>query len=378
MSAERRGETGARGHVRVLSVVGARPQFVKLAPVDQALREQGHEHVIVHTGQHYDRLMSQAFFDDLAISEPDVNLRIGPGGPAAHLSAILTRLDPVLADASPDWVLVYGDTDSTLGGALTAAQRHLPLAHLEAGVRSFDRRMAEERNRVVTDHVSDLLLAPSRGALRNAAAEGLAGRTVLAGDVMADALAATRARVAGAPDRYLPPGLSAGPYLLATIHRAETTDDPGRLAATLRALASLPVKVRLLTHPRLASRAARFSLPLSAGAVRALEPLPYPGMIAALMGCDGLVTDSGGLQKEALLLGVPCTTLRPVTEWPETLEGGWNVLVPEPQGLAAAATRPRPAGRPPRPYGDGAAAPRAVAELAAAGGHRNPAGVARP
>jgi UDP-N-acetylglucosamine 2-epimerase (non-hydrolysing) len=364
--------------VRVLSVVGARPQFVKLAPVDEALRERGHEHVIVHTGQHYDRLLSQAFFDDLGICEPAVNLRIGPAGPAGRLGAILARLDPVLAGATPDWVLVYGDTDSTLGGALAAAQRHLPLAHLEAGVRSFDRRMAEERNRVVTDHVSDLLLAPSRAAVRNAAAEGLAAWTVLTGDVMADVLAATRARVSAAPGRYLPPGLRAGPYLLATVHRAETTDDPGRLAATLRALAALPVPVRLLAHPRLADRAARLSLPLSAGAVEAHGPLPYPGMIAALLACDGLITDSGGLQKEALLLGVPCTTLRPVTEWPETLPGGWNVLVPEPRDLAAAVTRPRPPGRPPQPYGDGASAPRVVAELAARAGDREPAGVARP
>jgi UDP-N-acetylglucosamine 2-epimerase (non-hydrolysing) len=361
--------------VRVLSVVGARPQFVKLAPVDAALREQGHDHVIVHTGQHYDRLLSQAFFEDLAIAEPDVNLRIGAGGHAAHLSAILTRLDPVLVDAAPDWVLVYGDTDSTLGGALSAAQRRLPLAHVEAGVRSFDRRMAEERNRVVTDHVSDLLLAPSHRAVRNAAAEGLATRTVLTGDVMAGPLAATRARVAAAPGRYLPPPLRAGPYLLATIHRAETTDDPDRLAATLRALAGLGVPVKLIAHPRLAARAGQLSLPLSAGPVQALDPLPYPGMIAALLTAEHLVTDSGGLQKEALLLGVPCTTLRPVTEWPETLQDGWNVLVDDPEQLAAAAARPCPDGPPPQPYGDGAAAQRVVAELAAAAAVTRPAGV---
>jgi UDP-N-acetylglucosamine 2-epimerase (non-hydrolysing) len=255
-------------------------------------------------------------------------------------------------------VLVYGDTNSTLGGALAAAQREIPLAHLEAGLRSFDRRMPEERNRLVADHLSDLLLAPTAVAADNLAAEGLADRAAVVGDVMVDGLIAMRNRIAAAPGRYLPDDLPRGPYLLATVHRQETTDDPGRLAATLKALAGCPLPVTLLAHPRLRDRAGRLGLPLDAGSLRAAEPLPYPSMIAAMAASRGLITDSGGLQKEALLLGVACTTLRSRTEWPETLQDGWNVLVSDPGDLAAAVSRPRPTGRPPSPYGDGAAAGR--------------------
>lgn len=350
--------------MKILSVVGARPQFVKLAPVDQALRDRGHEHVIAHTGQHYDRLLSQAFFDDLAIRPPAVNLGVGSCPPARQISAILDGLEPVLADQQPDWVLVYGDTNSTLGGVLAATLRQVPLAHLEAGLRSFDRRMAEERNRVLADHASDLLLAPTPEAVGNLTAEGLAHRTVLVGDIMADALASVRARVTADLARYLPPFAQTRPYLLATVHRAETTDDPDRLAATLSALASCPLPVWLITHPRLSARAQRLGLPLSAGALKSSGPLPYPSMIAAMVRSDGIITDSGGLQKEALMLGVLCTTVRARTEWPETLQDGWNVLVQDPRDLVAAVARPRPP-QPPLPlYGDGGTAGRVVAELA--------------
>jgi UDP-N-acetylglucosamine 2-epimerase (non-hydrolysing) len=350
--------------MRVLSVVGARPQFVKLAPVDQALRSAGHHHVIAHTGQHYDELLSQVFFDDLGIEAPDVNLGVGSRGATGQLAEILAGLDPVLAKYEPDWVLVYGDTNSTLGGALAATQRRLPLAHLEAGLRSFDRRMPEERNRVLADHAADLLLAPTQVAMQNLTAEGLAHRAVLTGDVMVDTLTAMAARVAADP-RCRPAFAEDGPYILATVHRAETTDDPDRLAATLEALSRCPMLVRLVAHPRLTERARSFGLPLSAGALRASEPLPYPQMIAAMLAAHSVVTDSGGLQKEALLLGVQCTTLRASTEWPETLQDGWNVLVPDLRDLLAAVFRPRPAGEPPSPYGLSGAAGRVVAELAA-------------
>jgi UDP-N-acetylglucosamine 2-epimerase (non-hydrolysing) len=349
--------------MRVLSVAGARPQFVKLAAVDCALSAAGHDHVIAHTGQHYARLLSDAFFDDLGISAPKFNLGVGSGSHAEQTAGILTGLDPVIREVSPDWVLVYGDTNSTLGGALAAAQLGRPLAHLEAGLRSFDRGMPEERNRVVADHLADLLFAPSPAGVTNLAREGLRSRAVLVGDVMVDVLTMARAKIAQAPDRYLPDFARAGPYLLATVHRAETTDDPGRLAATLNALAACPLPVQLVAHPRLVNRARRLGLPLSAGSVQSSDPLPYFSMIAAMTAARGIVTDSGGLQKEALLLGVPCTTLRDKTEWPETLMGGWNVLVAEPEQLAAAVLRPRPQGEPPRPYGDGRAAIRAVAEL---------------
>ncbi len=350
--------------MRVLSVAGARPQFVKLAPVDQALRHQGHEHVIVHTGQHYDPLLSQSFFEDLAIPAPAVNLGVGSRSHAAQTAGIVLGLEPVLDEYTPDWVLVYGDTNSALAGALAASLRGYPLAHVEAGLRCFDRRMAEERNRVLIDHASDLLFAPTATAVRHLQREGLRPRAALVGDVMVATLAATRERVAAAPDRYLPAVLRTRPFLLATVHRAETTDDPRRLAATLSALASCALPVKLLAHPRLADRARALSLPLAAGALETSEPLPYQSMIAAMLAARGLITDSGGLQKEALMLGVVCTTLRARTEWPETLHGGWNVLVPEPRDLAAAVARPRPAGDPPQPFGDTGAARRIVAALA--------------
>jgi len=358
--------------VQILSVVGARPQFVKLAAVDRALRRLGYEHVIVHTGQHYDLVMSQAFFDDLAIAPPVANLRIGSGSHAVQTAGILTGLDPILEEHQPDWVLVYGDTNTTLGSALAAAQLRFPLAHLEAGLRSFDRAMPEERNRVVADHVSDLLLAPTAVAVSNLAAEGLGARTVLVGDVMVDALVAVQAQVASAPGRYLPDSLRNGPYLLATVHRPATTDDPARLAATLHALADCPLPVQLLAHPRLRDRANRLGISLTTGALHIAEPLRYPSMIAAMSASRGLITDSGGLQKEALLLGVPCTTLRSQTEWPETLQDGWNVLVSDPQHLVAAVSRPRPPGLPPTPFGDGAAAERVAVELGSWQSDRRP------
>ena len=344
-------------------MVGARPQFVKLAPVDQAIRARGHAHVIVHTGQHYDPLLSQSFFDDLAIEPPYVNLEVGSHNHAIQTAQVLAGLDPVLAHQRPDWVLVYGDTNSTLGGSLAAAQHDLPLAHLEAGLRSFDRRMPEERNRVVADHTSDLLLAPTATAVRNLEAEGLGGRAVLVGDVMSDALAIARDRIAVAPDILLPACWRDGPYLLATLHRQETTDNPSRLTGIIQALAACPLPVWLLAHPRLRDRANGLGLSLTCGALRAGDPLRYLSMIAAMIASAGLITDSGGLQKEALLLGVPCTTLRSRTEWPETLEAGWNVLVAEPRDLLAAVSRPRPHGLPPTPFGDGKAAGRVVSAL---------------
>lgn len=351
--------------MKVVSVVGARPQFVKLAPIARQLALRGDEHTIVHTGQHYHPLLSGSFFDELQIPAPDVNLETGSAGHAMQTGEILTRLDPVLALARPDWVLTYGDTTSTLAGTLAAATQNLPIAHLEAGLRSFDRSMPEERNRIVADHLADLLLAPTQAAIANLAAEGLAARAVLTGDLMVDALRAVTDSSAG-PSAPLPPFLAGhrGGYLLATVHRAANTDDPTRLAAVVAALAACPQPVWLLVHPRLAARCREFGIDLTGGSLRATDPLPYRTMVAALAAAAGLITDSGGLQKEALVLGVPCSTLRAETEWPETLSDGWNVLVPEPRDLPAVVARPRPAGTPPRPFGDGDAAAAIVAELA--------------
>ena len=349
--------------MKILSIVGARPQFVKLAPIAHALTSAGHEHVIVHTGQHYDAMMSDVFFADLAIPAPDVHLGVGSGSHGVQTGAMLSALDGVLGEHRPDWVLVYGDTNSTIAGALCAVKMHLPLAHLEAGLRSFNRRMPEEHNRVLTDHAADLCLAPTQTAIDHLIREGLGERAVLVGDVMTDVCLRVAAQVRDtAPS--LPEGVDGlRDYLVATIHRAENTDDPERLGAIIDGLAALPVPVVLLAHPRLVARAAAARIDLRRGALRTAEPLGYPQMVAAVLHSRGVVTDSGGLQKEAFLLGAPCTTLRTETEWTETVDLGWNVLRPELDDLADVVMRPRPAPATATPYGDGRAAETTVATL---------------
>lgn len=349
--------------MKVLSVVGARPQFVKLAPVAAAFAAAGVEHVIVHTGQHYDPLMSETFFSDLRIPAPDVHLGVGSGGHGAQTGAMLAALDEVLAERRPDWTLVYGDTNSTMAGALAAVKLHLPVAHLEAGLRSFNRRMPEEHNRVLTDHAADLLLAPTEVAVGHLAAEGLADRTRLVGDVMTDVCHLVRDAVREDPPKLPADVDPAGRYVVATVHRADNTDDPARLAAVAAALAAVEVPVVLLAHPRLRARAAEHGIELATGSVRVCDPLPYPALVRAVTGAAGVVTDSGGLQKEAFLLGVPCTTVRTETEWTETLEGGWNVLDPGLGRVAELAARPVPAAERGTPYGDGRAAQRVAEEL---------------
>jgi UDP-N-acetylglucosamine 2-epimerase (non-hydrolysing) len=355
--------------VKILSVVGARPQFVKLAPVAAALGAAGAEHLIVHTGQHYDVGLSDVFFADLEIPAPDVHLAIGSGSHGAQTGAMLAGLEDVVAEHRPDWVLVYGDTNSTLAGALAAVKLGYPVAHLEAGLRSFNRRMPEEHNRVLTDHAADLLLAPTQVALDHLTAEGLADRSVVVGDVMTDVCLRVRDAVADAP-LALPPGVDpATGYVVATVHRAENTDDPVRLAAVVAALRAVPDQVLLLAHPRLLARCASHDIELAGGSLLVAEPLSYPDMIGAMLHARGVVTDSGGLQKEAFLLGVPCTTLRTETEWVETLVDGWNVLDPDLTAVAGAAARPVPGAVRQQPYGDGRAAER-VADVLARGSAR--------
>lgn len=348
----------------VLSVVGARPQFVKLSPVADALQCAGHRHVIVHTGQHYDSKMSDVFFDDLAIPSPDVNLGVGSGSHGAQTGRMLADLDPVLEAQQPDWVLVYGDTNSTIAAALAAVKLHLPVAHLEAGLRSFNRSMPEEHNRVLTDHAADLLLAPTALALDNLAREGLASRAVLVGDVMTDVCLRVADAVRGTRSAQVRQHIGDGDYVLATLHRPDNTDDPGRLQSVVSALQTLDLPVLLTAHPRLVQRAETAGVRLSGGAMRTLPPLSYPDMVAAVGGARAVVTDSGGLQKEAYLLGTACTTLRSETEWPETLQSGWNVLLTgEPSDLGAVALRPQPNEPAGMPYGDGRAAEAVVVAL---------------
>lgn len=351
--------------MRILSIVGARPQFVKLAPIARAAALAGVEHVIVHTDQHYDPMLSEVFFRDLGIPEPEIHLGVGSGSHGVQTGAMLGALDAVLDEKRPDWVLAYGDTNSTLAAAIAAVKLHVPLAHLEAGLRSFNRRMPEEHNRVLTDHAADLCLAPTEVAMGHLAAEGLAERSLLVGDVMTDVLRQVRDAVAGRP---LPPldevGVEPGGYYLATIHRAENTDDPARLRTVVDGLAGLDRPVVLLAHPRVVERAAGHGISLSTGSLRSRSPLPYPELVAAVAASAGVVTDSGGLQKEAFLLGVPCTTVRTETEWVETIQLGWNVLANSVEEIRDAVTRPRPPATSAQPYGDGNAAQRTIAALA--------------
>lgn len=345
--------------MKILSVVGARPQFVKLAPMATAMQERGIEHVIVHTGQHYDVNMSDVFFRDLGIPAPDVHLSVGSASHGRQTGAMLAKMDEVLEHHDPDWVLVYGDTNSTAAGALSAVKMHIRLAHLEAGLRSFNRRMPEEHNRVVTDHVADLCLAPTDVAMSHLATEGLADRSVVVGDVMTDVLHQVRDMVAET-EPELPESLRGKDFRVATLHRADNTDEPARLRAIIDGIASLDTPTLLLAHPRLRARAAEFDIDLQAGSLVTGDPLPYPQLVRAVMASVGVVTDSGGLQKEAFLLRVPCTTVRTETEWTETVDLGWNVLVPDPTQITAAIDRAQPTPTDATPYGDGHAAGRAV------------------
>lgn len=340
--------------MRILSVVGARPQFVKLAPIAKALVGRA-EHVIVHTGQHYDDLMSDVFFRDLEISPPDLNLGVGSGTHGAQTGSMLESLERAFFHYKPDWVLAYGDTNSTLAAAVAAVKIHVPLAHLEAGLRSFNRRMPEEHNRVLTDHAADLLLAPTKVAMDHLAAEGLSDRSMLVGDVMTDVLLSTRDRVIR-DNIGTPEGVESGHYYVATLHRPDNTDDPTRLAGILDALSQLDSPVVFLMHPRVRSKAHDAGIDLNRGMIRAVGPLAYPNLVSAVMHSRGVVTDSGGLQKEAFLLGVPTTTIRAETEWVETVELGWNVLAYDVSKIASAVARDLPPSTDAAPYGDGHAA----------------------
>ncbi len=349
-----------------MSVVGARPQFVKLAPIANVLREVGHEHIIVHTGQHYDPMLSDVFFRDLGIPEPDAHLGVGSGSHGAQTGAMLAQMDQVLQQHEPDCVLVYGDTNSTLAAAVSAVKLHYPVAHLEAGLRSFNRSMPEEHNRVLTDHAADLCLAPTKVAMHHLESEGLAARSELVGDVMTDVLLQVRDSVLSTKaenplaDIDAPLG-----YYVATIHRAENTDDPERLREIVDALAAADRPVVLLAHPRVRAKAADHGIVLEKGALAVHDPLAYPELIAAVVNSAGVVTDSGGLQKEAFLLRVPCTTVRRETEWVETIELGWNVLANTSAEITKALTRTAPPATDATPYGDGHAAQRAIAAIEA-------------
>jgi UDP-N-acetylglucosamine 2-epimerase (non-hydrolysing)/UDP-GlcNAc3NAcA epimerase len=350
--------------MRVATVVGNRPQFVKAAAVSAVLRRR-HEEVLIHTGQHHDAELSAIFFEELALPAPDHRLGVAGGRNSSQLARMLGKLATLIAEFAPDATLVYGDTNSTLAGALAAADLGIPLVHVEAGMRSFDRTMPEERNRVLTDQLAGLLLCSSEAAAEQLRAEQAPGTAVVVGDVMVDVALATRARVASlAPSLLGELGLEARGYLLATAHRAANVDDPQHLAALVALLEALEQPIVLPLHPRTRERLRSHGLLERAlRAARVIDPLGYLEFAALLANARAVLTDSGGVQKEAYLARVPCLTLRVQTEWTETVASGWNTLVGlDPGAVRAALARPEPVEHP-RLYGDGHAAERVVAAI---------------
>ena len=317
----------------VVTLVGARPQFIKAAPVSRALEAAGIEEVLVHSGQHYDRQVSDVFFDELGLPVPATNLDVGSGTHAQQTGAIMERFESWLAGrSSPDWILLYGDTNTTLAGALVAAKLHLPIAHIEAGLRSFNRQMPEEINRIVTDRLASLLFCPTQTAQYNLSNEGIHDGVHVSGDVMYDAtMHFSRIAEGSESMKRLD---EADSYFLATVHRPANTDAPGRLEQIIRGLGALPAKVVLPVHPRTRAGLQEITLPAS---VELCDAVGYLEMLMLIKGAKAVITDSGGLQKEAYWLGRPCITLREETEWLETLDGGWNQLVgADPEKLHAA------------------------------------------
>ena len=350
-------------NVRVLTVIGNRPQFIKAAAVSGPLRGVADE-ILVHTGQHYDDALSKVFFDELGLPRPEHRLDLGGGSNTAQAARMLAALEPLLARERPALVLVYGDTNSTLAGALAAAQAGIPVAHVEAGMRSYDRTMPEELNRVLTDHASDLLLCSSEAPAEILRGERVMGEIEVVGDVMVDVAQLLGPRAAAQTEVLERFGVAPGEYVLATAHRAGNVDDPARLERLVALLEVIPHPVVLPLHPRTAARLDAARLRARLRDVVLAPPLGYLDFTALLHHARAVLTDSGGVQKEAYLAAVPCITLRPGTEWRETVEVGWNVLVDLDAGAAVRALeREPPAERPPL-YGDGHAGERVVAALA--------------
>lgn len=344
--------------MRVFTIVGARPQFIKAAPVSRILREE-HEELLVHTGQHYDHGMSAVFFEELGIPKPDVNLGIGSGLHGWQTGQMMVKLEELIIDYKPEWVIIYGDTNSTLAGALTTVKLQVPLAHVEAGLRSFNRQMPEEINRVLADRCSQALFCPTPTAIKNLSMEGIRDGVYLTDDVMYDALLMFLSRV-DEKSVLASLNLKAGEYVLATIHRASNTDDKASLTSVLTCLAISPCPVVLPLHPRTAVAIQQHGLQMPEN-VRAIEPVSYLQMVALEKSARLIMTDSGGVQKEAYILGVPCVTLRDETEWVETVQTGWNTVVGlDENAVSMAISKQLPQGKQPKFFGDGTAARRIV------------------
>ncbi|MBV9164528.1 MAG: UDP-N-acetylglucosamine 2-epimerase (non-hydrolyzing) [Solirubrobacterales bacterium] len=351
--------------MKVLTVIGNRPQFIKAAAVTPELR-RAHEEVMVHTGQHFDEELSAVFFNELGLPAPDRELGVSLGSNASQTARMLAALEPVINEIAPDVVVVYGDTNSTLAGALAGAQAGVPVAHVEAGLRSFDRSMPEELNRVLVDHCSEILLCPSEAAVLNLEREGVPGPIDQVGDVMVDVALKVQPQARDRTDLLDHRGVRRGQYVLATAHRPGNVDEPARLRELAELLLSMPCPVVWSVHPRTRDRLHSNGLLERLTEAKQLiltPPLGYLELAALLCNARAVMTDSGGIQKEAYLAGVPCITLRTITEWGETVERGWNTLVDlDRQAAARALSREPPAERPPL-YGDGRAAERVVSAL---------------
>jgi UDP-GlcNAc3NAcA epimerase len=329
-----------------MTVVGTRPEFIQIAPLTRTLRRRGHTEILVNTGQHYDDNMSQVFFRELDLPQPEISLGVGSGSHAEQTGQMMIALEPLVIREQPDYLVVYGDTNSTVAGALVAAKLHVPIVHVEAGLRSFDRLMPEEINRVLTDHISTILFAPTQVAVNNLRNEGITSGVHNVGDVRVDVVTGIvpRARERQ-PALLASASLQAGqPFALSTIHRASNTDDETRLRQIVEVFSTADLPVLLPVHPRLRKMLVTFGLRFSDN-VRAVEPLGFLDLIAALDACQIVITDSGGLQKEAYMLRRPTITLRDTTEWIETVDAGWNRLCePEPdafrRAIAAASAAP--------------------------------------
>ena len=358
--------------MRILTVVGNRPQFIKAAAVSGPLRER-HREILVHTGQHHDDSLSRVFFTELGLAEPDVQLAIAGDSNTSQTARMLAALEPLLGEIAPQAVLVYGDTNSTLAGALAAAQARVPVVHVEAGMRSFDRAMPEELNRVLSDHASELLLCSSPAAAENLREESVRGTIEIVGDVMVDVALRWQPAARANTEVLAAHGLMRDSYLLVTAHRAGNVDDPERLRALVELIRVLPEPVLFPLHPRTRARlndAGLMAELTNDDRLTLSEPLGYVEFSALVCQARAVLTDSGGVQKEAYLAGVPCVTLRANTEWTETVDAGWNTLVDLDRGAALAALDHAPPPERPQLYGDGHAAERCVAAVSALGDRR--------
>jgi len=348
--------------MKIASIVGARPQFIKCAPLSRLIRKE-HSEVLIHTGQHYDRGLSQVFFDQLEIPQPDYNLGVGSGSHGEQTAEMLWRVEEVLIQEKPEAVVVYGDTNTTLAGSLSAAKLWLPVVHIEAGLRSFNRLMPEEINRILTDRLSTLLFCPTETAVENLNREGITQGVHNTGDVMYDALLQNGPKAEEVSSILRDLSLEPQGYYLITVHRAENTDHPENLTRILTAMDGLDLPAILPIHPRTRKILEKMNVNIASQDtnLRFVDPVSYLDMLVLEKKASKILTDSGGVQKEAWFFEVPCITLRAETEWVETLEGGWNTLVgTNPESIAQAILQSKPPAPRPEVFGDGQAAEKMV------------------